>query len=386
MKSDKLWTKNFFLLVQGQLVSTIGTNIYNIVLGFWVLDLTKSTAIMGFVLATTGIVSLFVSPVAGVIVDRYKKTVIIILVDLIQGVILLILCVFIFSNMVKIWMLFCFAICSGICLSFFAPAIQSLIPLIVNKNKLMQANAIRNLINNICQIIGKTLAGVLYLVLSPAMLFFINGISFIFSSFTELFIKPGEKIQKSTHKKFFNEIREGYRFVWNNKGLRNLLFSSLILNFFAYMGLTLFLPLFKRTPGLGPALYGVAVSCIAFGHITGAVLINIFKIPAKKRFIIFLISTLGMTGLPALIPVVLWFPAIIVIAYVGGIMQSFVFCIYATVLQLITPKELRGRVFSFVGVLSNFLIPLGIAIGGVLAEFISLHFLISFGFKKSVKF
>lgn len=73
LKNNKLWNKNFTLLWQGQLVSCLGDAFYSIALGFWVLDKTGSSAIMGILMAAVSIPRVIIGPFAGVIVDRFDR-------------------------------------------------------------------------------------------------------------------------------------------------------------------------------------------------------------------------------------------------------------------------------------------------------------------------
>ena len=82
---EKLWTVNFFLLWQGQLVSILGDVVYAIALGFWILATTGSTALMGGLMAASTLPRILVSPAAGVVVDRFDRRMLMIWMDAIRG-------------------------------------------------------------------------------------------------------------------------------------------------------------------------------------------------------------------------------------------------------------------------------------------------------------
>jgi DHA3 family macrolide efflux protein-like MFS transporter len=83
--TGKLWTLNFFLLWQGQLVSALGDVVYEIALGFWVLAVTGSTGLMGILMAASVLPRIVISPFAGVLVDRCNRRNMLVLMDLIRG-------------------------------------------------------------------------------------------------------------------------------------------------------------------------------------------------------------------------------------------------------------------------------------------------------------
>jgi len=84
----RLWNVNFLLLWQGQFVSSLGDTAYSIALGFWVLAVTGSTALMGTLMATTVFARVALSPFAGVLVDRGDRKWIIVATDAARGVVM----------------------------------------------------------------------------------------------------------------------------------------------------------------------------------------------------------------------------------------------------------------------------------------------------------
>ena len=70
---NRLWNRGFLLLWQGQLVSSLGDVIYEIALGFWILAVTGSTAMMGSLMAASALPRILVAPFAGVLVDRSER-------------------------------------------------------------------------------------------------------------------------------------------------------------------------------------------------------------------------------------------------------------------------------------------------------------------------
>ncbi|MEW8986835.1 MAG: MFS transporter, partial [Bacillus sp. (in: firmicutes)] len=137
----RLWSMNFFLLWQGQLVSTLGDSIYEIALTFWILYETGSPGLMGALLATSLLPKVLISPFAGVIVDRTDRRKMIILMDFIRGVCILFVGIAAIFGFLEIWMAFVAGIILGGCAAFFNPAVTSTIPDIVPTSQIVQASA-----------------------------------------------------------------------------------------------------------------------------------------------------------------------------------------------------------------------------------------------------
>jgi len=178
---SKLWNLNFILLWQGQLVSNFGDSVYDIALGFWILAKTGSTGLMGILMATAVIPRVFLSPIAGTYVDRHNRKNILIITDVIRGIMISIVGVAALMNFIQIWMVLLGGIVLGICGSFFNPAVQSSIPDLVPKDKLVKANSVFSLASTGTDIIGKTIGGFLFHVVGAPIMFLINGLSYIFT-------------------------------------------------------------------------------------------------------------------------------------------------------------------------------------------------------------
>lgn len=158
----KLWNLNFLLLWQGQLVSLLGDNIYNIAIKFWILERTGSTGIMALISATANLPRIFVSPFAGTYVDRHNKKRIIVLSDIICGVFVTFVGIATIMGFVKVWMVVVTGIIIGTCNCFFNPAIDSTMPEIVPKDKLIRANSAFSSMNTATGIISNALGGFIF--------------------------------------------------------------------------------------------------------------------------------------------------------------------------------------------------------------------------------
>lgn len=196
-KKGKIWNKNYILLLQGQLVSTIGDSLYSIALAFFVLKLTGSTALVGMIMGIVTIPRIILGPFAGTIVDRYNRKMLIVWADFIRGISIVAVSFLAYNDMLKVWMLMAVAVIDGVCATFFNPAMETVMPMVVPEDKLVKANSIFGMGQSAADIIGQTAGGALYKLLGAPMIFLINGISYIFSAGTETFIKvPYDKTVK----------------------------------------------------------------------------------------------------------------------------------------------------------------------------------------------
>ena len=376
----RLWNVNFLLLWQGQFVSSLGDTAYSIALGFWVLAVTGSTALMGTLMATTVFARVALSPFAGVLVDRGDRKWIIVATDAARGAVIVAVAAAAFAGVLEVWMVFAAGVVLGLCGAFFNPAIISALPDIVPKAKLVKANSVFHLVYAASGIPGYSVGGFLYAFLGAPLLFLINGVSYLISAATEVFIKV-PKIQHAKQEfRFLEDTKAGLSFTWRVRPLRYMLAVFSVLNFFSSMGIMLLLPLFQRTEYLGPERYGVVLAGLTGGMFVGYILTSIIHIKPARRFAVFYVSAVVGMGALAAFPLYLNVPLMFALGAVFGLFNAVLGTLIMAVLQMTTPQNMRGKVFGLLGTLAGGLMPLAMALGGVLAEFISIRLLISASF------
>ncbi|UCF71570.1 MAG: MFS transporter [candidate division WOR-3 bacterium] len=376
----KLWNINFFLLWQGQLVSALGDVAYSIALGFWILAVTGSTALMGTLMAASSLPRVLISPFAGVVVDRSDRKWLLVTMDVIRGVFVVFIGIASYLRFIEIWMVFAAGMIIGACGAFFNPAVSSIIPDIVDKRKLVQANSVFNIIQTASGIMGSSAGGILFKVLGASFLFLFNGLSYIFSAFTEVFIKVPKIIHEKAKLHFFADMKDGLRFVWHFRGLRTLITIAGLINFFAVMGIMLILPLFHQEKHLGPVLYGIIMGFFTGGLFLGFLFTSLVEFKPERRFMVFSTCYLLMCGCMILLPVHLYFPLMAALVFLTGFVNAILNTFINTVMQLTTPQDKRGKVFGLLTSIAGGLMPVAFALGGVLAEFFSIRLLISASF------
>lgn len=372
---EKLWTPNFLILWQGQFVSVLGDVVYSIALGFWVLAVTGSTALMGTLMAASTLPSVLISPFAGVIVDRTDRKKLLILMDIIRGATVVFLAIAAYKGFLGIWMVFVAGIILGVCGAFFSPAVSSSIPDIVPSSRLMGANSMMGIIQSGSNIIGSSAGGFLFQLLGAPFLFLFNGLSFIFSAILNLFIKIPD-IKKKTEQHFFADMKDGYKFIWEFRGLRHMLLIISILNFITSVAIILFLPLFQKTESLGAGRYGLGMAFFTGGMLIAMVLTSIIKVAPARRLRIFMFSAIFSSICFSVTALTSSFALMCVVIFVGGFFMATINVFIHSTIQLTVPQDMRGKVFSLVAMVASSLTPFGMALGGVLGEFFPIRSII----------
>ena len=385
-RRERLWTRNFILLWQGQFVSALGDQVYSIALGFWVLAVTGSTALMGTLMAASAFPRILVSPFAGVIVDRSDRKWMLVLMDVIRGVAVVLVGIAALTGVIQIWMVFVAAVILGTCGAFFNPTVGSSIPDIVSPSQVVRANSFFSMIYTGTGIVGGSAGGFLYQILGAPLMFLFNGISYLFSAGTELFLRIPRIVHKVQEFRFFEDMKEGYRFVWRIRGLRSLILIAAVSNFFAVVGIILFLPLFQRTQNLGPGLYGIFMACFTAGYFTGTIFTSVKQFRPDQRFSLFVLGVTMTSVLLVPVPLIPVFPVMAALTLLGGFFNAIVNIFINSTIQVATPQAMRGKVLALLTTVAGGLSPVAMAVGGALAEFIPVRILIASSFGATLLF
>lgn len=365
------------LLWQGQLVSSVGDAVYRIALGFWILALTGSTALMGALLAASVLPRVVLSPLGGTLADRSSRKWLLVSSDALAGVAVLLLGLAAWAGVVEVWMAFVVAVLLGVASSLFDPTVDAAIADLVPRRRLSQANAAFALLGAGAAILGNAIGGVLYQAVGAALLFVANGVTFLLSAASEALIRLPPVSPPTERPSFRRELASGLRLVRRDPGLGALYFATGS----AHVGTTavfvLLVPLFDRAGHLGAGAYGLVMSAMSVGALAGFGSISLAPVPAARRRSLFiglgLIQVLGLGLLP-------WLGSVIVMAFamaVAGATIAVQDALLTTALQLAVPATLRGRIFGLRASLVLSLGALSMATAGLLAERFALDHLIA---------
>lgn len=372
---------SLFLLLQGQFVSIMGDMIYEIALGFWVLAFTGSPALMGILMATSLLPGVLIAPFAGVVADRTSRKKLMIIMDLIRGFTIILVAAAALMGILQLWMVFLAGIILGIGGAFFGPAAMSVLPQMVPKEKITNANSLFGVSTTGADILGNSLGGVLYVLIGAPLMFLINGISFIISGISIKFAKiPKNRESRITTQNFKSDLREALSFVRKLKGLRYIMILFSIFSFLVHIAVILLIPLFQFTPGLGAAKYGIAVASFTVGVFLGMIVLSALNVHPGKRAALMLASLTVSNLCLILFALTTEFYLMAVLLFIAGLAESVVNVFVLSSIQSVVPDNMMGKVMGLVGTVTMALVPLAMVTGGILAEIFPIRtiFLVCF--------
>ncbi|MEL7569929.1 MAG: MFS transporter [Eubacteriaceae bacterium] len=369
--------KNFTLLWIGKIVSQLGDKFYAIALAWWILQKTASPSIMGFFLLVSVLPGILIGFFAGALTDRYNRKNIIIITDIIRGLLVLAISFLSILNMLEIWHVFLIGFCLSLAAAFFDPAIQAIIPQIVEKDNLVKANGMSQMVGGACTVAGPLLGAIAVSILGLAWVFLANSISYFISAFLACFIKVN-KICKKTEKNtgIFKEITQGISFIKTQKQITSVLIIIALAHLFIG-NLTVSLPF------LAKALYGNGVNNLGYlqmmlgvGLFAGSIFMSIKKkSSANILTLIIFIMAVGFCFIAISISQYLKINTIYIymslLAAIGSCI-AFASVFWQSLLQYYTPEHMRGRVFGISTMVANFSIPLAYGVFGLLLNLSSI--------------
>ncbi len=376
----KLFNRDYLLLWQGQSVSRIGNQAFAVGMLYWILEKTGSATLMGTLAALAAIPGVLLGPIAGTIADRHSRKAIIVGTDLVNGLAVTAFALFMLyypaSLRLQLTLLFAVSIFLATTTTFFRPAISAALPELVPKDRLTTANSLGQLSRQITVLVGQGAGGVIYAILGAPILFLIDGLSFLFSAFSEVFIRIPQHIPEKSKslseefQKFKEGMRVGLHYVWQTRGIRTMMFASSFLAFLTAPVLIL-LPVFvRRYLNAGPEAYGFLLAAYGLGTMLGYVLAGVLGLQGRVRARVLIVLMFAEAGSYAVLGLMRSVPPALGFAVVGGALDGFVIVNLTTILQLTTPSEIRGRVFGLLGTISSGLAPIGMGLAGVVADLV----------------
>lgn len=384
-----LKSRNYRLLFAGNLVSQIGSALYSFGISWFILTLTGSTFQAGLYLGFSGFFQLLLVPFLSVYADRWHKGRILVFTDFIRGITIigagLILWQF---NAPEIILptLYVTAFIIAINHALFTPAVQAIIPEIVEDHQLQQAYSMNSFINSIQQLVGVLLAGILYSILGIVGIFLVNGISFILSAISEMWIRLDHQTVTDDHslKQYIKDLKSGFSYVRKKEGLLGMFALIILLNFaiapvFSNVHPYLFNLVLERPP-IHLSFVSVAFS---MGALVGGFMVGTIGLKASIRksmrfgLLFFYILLMGHHALVILIVLerisYIWFyVSFLGVAFILAVANMWINIPFNTGLTRAIDPAYRGRVMGLISTLAQGLIPIAIFITGILLEVLFL--------------
>ena len=377
----KLWNKDYILLLQGNAVSTIGDLMYSVAIGYWVYAQTGSSGLMGIMSSISMFVTMFLSPLCGSIVDKCNRKSLIVAIDTIQGILMLTVGILAYRNALSIPIVLLVALLAAFGSVFYSPCISTLMLDIIPRNDMVRGQSIHTSINSLIQLVGTAFSGAMVAFFGVPLIVIINGLSNLYSAFTELFIhvpRTPQQGQSVTVKRILQDTKRAVVTIFSTDSLRIFVISALILNLLSAGPLALALP-FCMEKGFTVDMYGYIIAAYSIGSLLCVATLGIVKLTPKARF---WVMALGFTTCVVFYTLTYFsvqpVPMAIMI-FLAGLTNCAGNSVFSASMMLALPRENRSAMSGFLSSASTGGIALSTVIYGFLGDIFPLYLVFAAG-------
>jgi MFS family permease len=363
----------FTIVWVGQAFSLLGTSMTAFALTIWAYQLTGSATALALVNFFHITPLLLISPVAGVIVDRSNRKLMMALSDLASGLATIGVLILYVTGNLQIWHLYVVSVISGTFQTFQWPAYSAAITMIVPKQHYARAHAMTDLAGNTSGIFAPLLAGALLAFIGLGGILTIDIATFVIALGSLLIVhipqpKATEEGQASRGS-IWKESAYGFRYIFKRPSLLGLQLVFLVGNFFTSMAYTLAPPMILARTDNNSIIFGSVQTAGAIGGVVGGLAMSAWGGSRRKVHGVLggwaASGVLGifLLGLGRSLP--LWAVA----SFFGAFFVPLINSSNQAIWQSKVAPDLQGRVFAIRRLIAWFVNPLATLIAGPLADF-----------------
>ncbi|KKB34125.1 MFS transporter [Bacillus thermotolerans] len=365
-----LKNKSFLFITSSQFIHKIGECLYDLLMPLLILHITGSPILMGLMYIVGEAAEFLVYLFGGAIVDSINRKKLLIVIAILQATFISLLPIAEGVGQLNIILLFIVAFIIDICVSLYGIADISIIPQIVDKKELPEANGIMQVSLSTAQAIGPAVSGLIIAALGLFTSVWVNTFVFILLLTTFTLIKsykddtPDEKI---TPKLILNNSIEGLKFTLKDKFLALLIFWQAFFIFGIHGSILMLTFHISEYLSLGSQHLGVVMTFGAVGGIIGGFLFPYLHRSVKPGLLLLLSATLVATSfaLLALTTHILAIGVVYAFTLLGISMVSRLIALY---IQSNTESIYMGRVMAATRLFTSILAPLSIFIASWVSE------------------
>ncbi|QDL10803.1 MFS transporter [Brasilonema octagenarum UFV-E1] len=270
--------RTFIIIWLGQAVSIIGSSMTAFAFTLWVWELTGQATALALFGLFTQVPQVLITPIAGVIVDRWNRKYLMILGDTVSGLLTITVLLLYSSHNLQLWHLYLAVAVQGTFVQIQELAYLASVSMIVPKQQYSRASSIAFLANSSSDIIAPALAGVLYVVIGLAGILIIDITTFVIAVSTLVLVRIPQPTIAQAETQSHTNLKQELYFGWDYITARPSLLAMLALMslfWFTYnLGNSLSSPLILARSGNDAKVLGIVASAAGLGGIIGALLVS----------------------------------------------------------------------------------------------------------------
>lgn len=362
----------FVLIWIGQFISLLGTSMTRFALTIWAFQETGQATALALVGFFSFAPTILFSPLAGALVDRWNRKLVMILSDLAAGLSTVAVLLLYVSGRLEIWHLYVAGAFAGAFEAFQFPAFSAAMSLMVPKAQYGRANGLVSLADSATTIVAPVLAGVLLTFIGIGGVMTIDVITFVLAVAAVLLVivpQPARSVEgAAAASSLWQESVYGFRYIWARKSLLGVQFTFTISNFFDAIGMILIAPMILARTGNNELILGAVQSAMGIGGLVGGLALATWGGPKRRIHGVLLgfigSNLLGLTPLGLGQGVVVWSVAAFLLLFFLPVINGSNQALW----QAKVAPDVQGRVFATRRLIAQISGPLGMLIAGPLAD------------------
>ncbi|HEY7464488.1 MAG TPA: MFS transporter [Candidatus Limnocylindria bacterium] len=362
--------RDYALLTVGAVVSLMGDGFFSVALAWQVYEISNVPTALSLVgAAWTAPLVIFIL-LGGVFSDRYDRRWLMVGADLVRAAAIGLMGVLSISGQLELWHLVALIAFVGLGDAFFNPASTAIVPDLLPDEELPQANALQGLVRPLMiRLVGPAIGGFVVATAGPGAAFVVDGSSFVLSAVAigAIATRPSRSAVSHGVRQTLTEMAEGFAFVRRNPWCWATLLAAMF-SLLVFIGpIQVLLPyLVKNRLGLEAESLGFIYAAGGIGAILAALLIGQMGLPRLQVTVMYVSWTVGVGILSGYgLMGALWQG--LLIGFISNALFEIGSIIWVTLLQVLVPRQLLGRVSSLDWLVSTGLVPVSFALTGPVA-------------------
>ncbi|MCL1905873.1 MAG: MFS transporter [Clostridiales bacterium] len=380
---NKLFSRDFSLVVAGQIVSILGSAVLRFALNLYVLDITGRADIFGLLIAVSAIPAIIFTPLGGAIADRFNRRNLMVIFDFSSSAVVLILIILLGIGYVPVYVVGIILVAISLISSMYQPAVQSSVPILVGEEQLASGNGVVTGVGALSGLLGPVLGGALYAVVGLNALVTASCAAFFLSAVMEVFICipfTKQARDKGIIPTIKNDMKLGLRYSLREKPvIRKVMVLAAALNMLMTPFFIVGIPYILRiTLNSSEKMYGIGMGIGEFSTILGAVLVGVItkKLKLSTLHRLLLVSSVFMLPIafavtPFFIGLGYWPPFVVLMIFSALItaLATIISIFVITSVQKVTPNDMLGKIMAIIMAVAQCAAPLGMALYGIAFQF-----------------
>ena len=366
----------FLVIFSGQAFSLFGSRLVQFALVWYLTSQTGSAQVLTTASIVAIIPQVVIGPFAGALVDRWNRRRVMMVADSLIAAAIMLLAVMFALGSVEVWHIYLVMLFRSVGGAFQWSAMQASTSMMVPREHLSRIAGLNQSLQGLVTIVAPPTGALLLEVLPIQYVLAIDVLTAVLAVGPLVFIGiPQPERGDANARGVLLDMREGLGWLWSKKPLVMIMGISLMINLVTTPAFTL-LPLLVTTYFKGGAIELAWVqSSNGLGMILGGIALGVwggFKSKSKTAFSALMVGSFGLLGFSQT-PADMFLLGVFFV-FVFGFMNAIGNSSFFTVLQTVVPFEMQGRVFTLVMAASGGIAPIGLAIGGPIAELFGIRF------------